>query len=224
MSTDVIWHSHACFSINSSVNILIDPFFNGNPKAIENPDDIKPDIILLTHGHFDHSGDAIKISKRSGAPVLASFELSELLKKEGIKTIDINPGGTVEFKNIKITAVKAVHSSSYEGKYAGCAMGYIIDNGEKTFYHAGDTGIFSDMELYGKLYKPEIAMLPIGGHYTMDINGAIESLKMLGSKIVIPMHYNTFPAIEADPSKLVAGAEKIGVQCIIPEIGKKITF
>ncbi len=220
MKTEITWHGHAGFSIKESLDILIDPFFSGNPLATEAAEDIRPDIILLTHGHFDHSGDAAKISKKNDAPVLCSFELSEILKKEDVKTIDINPGGTVDFRGAKIAAVPAIHSSSYNGLYAGEAMGFIVNNGDIKIYHAGDTTYFKDMELIGKLYKPDVAMLPVGGHYTMDIDGAVEAIKLLGVKKAIPMHYNTFPSIKADASEFKRKAELSGSEVIIPEVGK----
>ncbi len=218
---NIIWHGHACFSIEGNVNVLIDPFIERNPAAKINAESLNPDIIILTHGHFDHAGDAIKISKNSKAPVLASFELSEILKNE-IETMDINPGGTVKFKGIKITAVNAVHSSSYNGLYAGASMGYIIDMGNIKIYHAGDTTYFKDMELIGNINRPDISLLPIGGHYTMDIDGSIEALKMLKSEKVIPMHYNTFPAISANPEEFKNKVEKAGFKPIIPEVEEVI--
>ncbi len=220
MKTGITWHGHAGFSIKGSLDILIDPFFTGNPLAREAAENMKPDIILLTHGHFDHSGDAVKISMKNGAPVLCSFELSEILKKEDVKTIDINPGGTVDFKGAKITAVPAIHSSSYNGLYAGEAMGFIVDNGDIRIYHAGDTTYFKDMELIRKLHKPDVAMLPIGGHYTMDIDGAVEAIKLLDVKKAIPMHYNTFPPIEADASEFKRKVASAGSEVIIPDVGK----
>jgi L-ascorbate metabolism protein UlaG (beta-lactamase superfamily) len=224
MKTEIIWHGHAGFSIKKDIDIMVDPFFNGNPLAREDADDMNPDILLLTHGHFDHTGDAVKIGKITGSPTVCSFELSEIIKKDGVHTIDINPGGTVEYKGVKITAVPAIHSSSYNGLYAGEAIGFIIDNGDVKIYHAGDTTFFTDMALIGKIYNPDIAMLPIGGHYTMDVNGAIEAIKLLGVKHAIPMHYNTFPPIKANPDEFRKKAESEGVKVTIPKIGKPFTL
>ena len=224
MKTEITWHGHAGFSIKGSSDILIDPFFSGNPFAREAAEDMKPDIILLTHGHFDHAGDAVKISKKNGSPVLCSFELSELLKKEDVKTIDINPGGTVDFMGVKITAVPAIHSSSYNGLYAGEAMGFIVDNRDIKIYHAGDTTYFKDMELIGKLHEPDVAMLPIGGHYTMDVDGAVEVIKLLGVRKAIPMHYNTFPPIQADAMEFKRKVASAGTEVIIPEIGESFSL
>ena len=220
---NIIWHGHACFSIEGRINVLVDPFIEKNPAAKIKPESLNPDIILITHGHFDHAGDAIIISKKSKAPVLASFELSEILKNE-IETMDINPGGTIEFKGIKITAVNAIHSSSYNGLYAGASMGFIIDMGDVKIYHAGDTAYFRDMELIGNINKPDISLLPIGGHYTMDIDGSIEALKMLKSGKVIPMHYNTFPAITANSEEFKNRVEKAGFKPIVPEVEEVINL
>jgi L-ascorbate metabolism protein UlaG (beta-lactamase superfamily) len=223
MNTVITWHGHAGFSIKNGIEIIIDPFINGNPLAREKLEDLKADLILVTHGHFDHAGDAAKLAKITGSPILCSFELSEILKKEDVETIDINPGGTVEFKGINVTAVPAIHSSSYKGLYAGASMGYIIENKEIKIYHAGDTTLFRDMELINSMYHPDLAMVPIGGHYTMDVDGSIEALKMLHPKIAIPMHYNTFPAIRANPSDFKKKAEKLGINAMVPEIGKAFT-
>ncbi len=224
MTTEIIWHGHAGFSIKGNIEVLVDPFFSGNPIAKEKAGDMNPDIIAVTHGHFDHAGDAVAISRKNGAPILCSFELSEILKKEDAQTIDINPGGTVEFRDVRISAVPAIHSSSYNGLYAGASMGYIIDNGDVKIYHAGDTTYFKDMELIGSVFRPDMAMLPIGGHYTMDIDGAVQAINLLGVKKVIPMHYNTFPPISANPSEFKKKAESAGAEVIIPEPGKSFRF
>ncbi len=220
MATEITWHGHAGFSIKNSVDILVDPFFSANPLSREDIDDIKADVVLVTHGHFDHAGDALRIAKNNGAPIVCSFELSEIIKKNNIETIDINPGGTIEYNGIKAVAVPAIHSSSYNGLYAGEAMGFIIDNGDMKIYHAGDTTFFKDMELIGDIYHPDIAMLPIGGHYTMDIDGAVEALKLLKVKNAIPMHYNTFPPIKANATEFQKKAEQEGTRVTIPEIAK----
>ncbi|WP_337860510.1 metal-dependent hydrolase [Ferroplasma sp.] len=220
MKTTITWHGHAGFSLKNDIDIIVDPFINGNPLAKEDLEDLKPDLILITHGHFDHAGDAAKLGKMTGSPVVCSFELSEILKNEGTETIDINPGGTIEYNGVKITAVPAIHSSSYKGLYAGATMGFVIDNKDLKVYHAGDTTFFKDMELIGSAYHPDLAMLPIGGHYTMDVDGAIEALKMLKVKNAIPMHYNTFPPIKADPEEFKKKAEMHNINVIVPKIGK----
>jgi len=224
MKTVITWHGHAGFSIKNNINILIDPFFTGNPLCAENIENIKADLILVTHGHFDHAGDAVRIAKQDNCPIVCSFELSEIIEKENVETIDINPGGTIEYNGMKATAVPAIHSSSYNGVYAGEAMGFIIDNGDVKIYHAGDTTFFNDMNLIGEIYHPDIAMLPIGGHYTMDVDGAIEALKFLKVKKAIPMHYNTFPPIKADAPEFQRKAEKIGVNVTIPQIAKPFSL
>ncbi len=220
MKTEITWHGHAGFSIKNGISTLVDPFFSGNPLAKASAEDVKADLILVTHGHFDHAGDAVKIAKKNQSPIVCSFELSEIIKKEQVETIDINPGGTIEYKGVRATAVPAIHSSSYNGLYAGEAMGYIIDNKDIKIYHGGDTTFFKDMELIGSVYHPDIAMVPIGGHYTMDVDGAVEALKLLQVKNAIPMHYNTFPPIKADPVEFQEKAKKLGIVVTIPEIEK----
>ncbi|WP_297216537.1 metal-dependent hydrolase [Thermoplasma sp.] len=221
MTVKITWHGHACFSIEGKKNVLIDPFIKDNPVAKVKLEDLNPDLILVTHGHYDHAADAVAIAKRTGSPILSVFELSEIFKESGVKTIDINPGGTVDFDGISVKATIATHSSSYDGRYAGNPVGYVIDMGRR-IYHAGDTGYFKDMEIIGSVDRPEISLLPIGGHYTMDVDGAVEALKMLRSPIAIPMHYNTFDVIKADPIRFKNLAATIGTYVIIPEIEKPI--
>ncbi|KAA8922194.1 metal-dependent hydrolase [Thermoplasma sp.] len=220
-SIKIVWHGHACFSLIGKKHVLIDPFLTDNPLAKVKPEDLKPDIILVTHGHSDHAEDAVKISKAAHAPVVAAFELSEILKEEGAETIDINPGGTIEYDGIRVKATMATHSSSYNGKYAGNPMGFVIDMGRK-IYHAGDTGYFKDMEAIGSIDHPDIALLPIGGHYTMDVDGAFEAVKAIKPAIAMPMHYNTFDVIKADPERFKSLAGTVGTYVIIPEIEKPI--
>lgn len=220
---ELIWQGHACFEIRGSKRIIVDPFLEGNPVAKIKKEDVEADIVVVTHGHSDHVGDALYIGKKNEAPIVTMVELAWLLseKDKSLTIHDINFSGNVIIDGVKITAVPALHSSSYEGKYAGNPGGMIIEMDRTTIYHAGDTGIFKDMELIGSMYKPDIAMLPIGGHYTMSPNEAAEAVKMIKPKVAIPMHYSTFPLIKQDPSVFKSLAEKDGgIKIIIPEIGK----
>jgi L-ascorbate metabolism protein UlaG (beta-lactamase superfamily) len=176
---------------------LIDPFLTGNPKAPLKPGDIRDiDLILVTHEHGDHLGDTKQIALSTGATVVASYDLTVKLAEEegGLNTIGLNIGGTYIHNDVRITQVHAMHVSSY-----GPPTGYIIQRENISLYHSGDTGVFGDMALFSKLYNINIALLPIGGFYTMDIPQAVEAVKLIKPRIAIPMHYNTFPVIETDP-------------------------
>lgn len=193
---------HSCFMIsNDKERILIDPFLSGNPLAAAKIDDLKPTLILVTHGHGDHLGDAIEISKKSGAPIAGVFELVNYCSNKGAEVISGHMGGKFPFEFGWVKFVPAFHSSSTgDGVYTGNPIGFVINFYGHHIYHAGDTCIFGDMELIGRLYRVDTALLPIGGTYVMDIDDAVEAARMLNCSNVIPMHYNTFPPIEADPN------------------------
>jgi len=195
------WLGHAGFEINMQGKvILVDPWLNGNPKAACKPSEIeKADIVCVTHDHGDHLGDSVEICKRTGAVFLGTYELASYTQKNGVEnTIGFNIGGTVEVKGIRITMVQAFHTCG-----SGAPTGYVICEGEKTVYHAGDTGIFGDMKLIGELYKPDVALLPIGGYYTMGAFQASEAVKLIKPKIVAPMHYMTFPVLAQSAEEFV---------------------
>jgi len=190
---EIKWLGHAAFEvILNNKTILIDPWLNGNPKAVTKASDIKKaDIVCVTHDHIDHLGDAFDICKRVKATLVATYELSVYGQENGVKdVIGINVGGSVEVQGIKISMVQAFHTST-----RGSPIGFILKVKEKTVYHAGDTGIFGDMKLIGEIYHPDIALLPIGGYYTMGAQEAAEAVKLIQPKVVIPMHYGTFPVL-----------------------------
>ena len=190
----VLWLGHSAFIYKfSDATVLIDPFISGNPTAPLKVDELpKVDVVLVTHSHMDHFGDAPDVVRKSGAYFVSSFEVAQ--KIPGEKSMGINIGGTVNIGNLRITQVQAVHSHE-----EGPATGFVIRHPEGILYHAGDTGIMTDMSLIGKLYRPRIAFLPIGGYFTMGIEEAVEAVGLVQSKIVVPMHYNTFDVIKADP-------------------------
>jgi L-ascorbate metabolism protein UlaG (beta-lactamase superfamily) len=200
MSKQLTWHGHANFEIiTPELNILIDPWFEGNPSAKTGAGSItKADLVLVTHDHADHLGQTVDICDRTGASLGAIVELAAKCRSMGVKQdrilngIGFNIGGTVEFKGVKITMTQAFHSSD-----RGSCVGFIItlENGT-CLYHAGDTGIFSSMELWGKLYKIDLAILPIGGVFTMDSRQAALACQLLGCKKVVPMHWGSFPVLE----------------------------
>lgn len=204
---------HSAFKVISPKGVIlyIDPFLSGNPKTPSEMKTVeKADLILVTHGHGDHVGDTVSIAEKTNAKVIVIPELGRYLSKKGVKNvIGMNKGGTYTSHGIAITMVHATHSSSAtEGDqviYTGDPAGFVIrlENGF-TIYHAGDTGLFSDMKLIGELYKPDLSLLPIGSHYTMDPKEATYAAKLLGSKYVIPMHYGTFPVLTGTVEEFLA--------------------
>lgn len=205
------WLGHATFLVTTpgGKKILFDPWVTGNPKSPEAAKQIgHVDLILVTHGHGDHTTDVVPIARQTGAQVVAPYELSVCFQRKGLQNVTgMNPGGTLPALGLSITMVVAHHSSSVEedGKaiYAGVATGYVVklENGV-TFYFAGDTGLFGDMRLIGELYHPQIAFLPIGDFYTMGPEQAAKAAELLGVKQVVPMHYGTFPVLTGTPARL----------------------
>ena len=213
---------HSCFLFNEDgVEILVDPFISGNPKSPVSLNELNPNLILVTHDHPDHLGDAIEIAKKSKSQVICIFDLASELSKKGISVIAGNLGGTIDYKGIKITYVKAEHTSEH-----GVSVGYVIRFKNNTIYFAGDTNIFSDMNLIRELYNPDIALLPIDGHYNMGPYEASHAVRLLEPKIVIPMHYGTFPLLKGTPEQLNQEIKKqnLDVKMIIFNIGEEKEF
>ena len=204
------WLGHASFRLDtpSGKRIYVDPFLTGNPKCPRNeqqPDRV--DILAITHGHGDHLGDAVDLAKRFSPQIVAPVELKSWLGKQGADVGDlpgINKGGAQEIDGTKFTVTNAFHSSSTpDGTYAGEACGFVVDleNGT-TIYFAGDTCVFSDMELIGRIYEPDLAVLPIGGWFTMTPKEAAVAVELLGVRRVLPCHYGTFPLLTGTPDEL----------------------
>jgi L-ascorbate metabolism protein UlaG (beta-lactamase superfamily) len=209
--TRVTWLGHATVLVElpNGTNLMIDPFIEHNPKYPKGfvlPEKI--DYILLTHGHMDHIADAAPLAEKYGSTVVAMVELAEYLDKKGVKsTIGFNFGGSVKLPGALVTLVEAKHSSSIEEDgqivYLGEAGGLVItiEDGP-VLYHAGDTTVFRDMELIRELYAPEVAMLPIGGHYTMGPKEAALAIRYLQPKVTLPIHWGTFPVLTGTPQEL----------------------
>ncbi len=188
-------------------HLLIDPFLTGNDLAVDEPGDFSPSHILLTHGHADHYGDTEEIAKRSSATVVSSFEIAEYLGKKEIGAHGMNPGGSFTFPFGKLKFTPAWHSNSLpDGTYGGMPMGMVLEAEGKRVYHAGDTALFSDMTLLAR-GGLDLAFLPIGDNFTMGPDDALEAVKLLRPKQVVPMHFNTFPVIEQDPEAFKRAVE-----------------
>ncbi len=223
----VTFVGHSTVLIEGSKNVLIDPFFNGNPAAAMKIDDLpKIDYIVVTHGHGDHVGDTIEIAKKHGSTVISNFEIGFYLEKKGIDKIHtMHIGGRFDFGDMKVKLTPALHGSAIieDGEiiYGGNPAGVVIEMDHRTVYHAGDTGLTKDMELLANEYI-DLAMVPIGGNYTMDIDDAFVATKMIQPKIVVPIHYNTWPVIEADPEKFCQKVNEIGIKCRVLKPGESI--
>jgi L-ascorbate metabolism protein UlaG (beta-lactamase superfamily) len=215
------WLGHGTFRIETpeGTTVLVDPWVMGNPACPESEKTVKKvDVMLCTHGHFDHIGDAVEIAKRHNPTVVGIFELCGWLESKGAKKLaPMNKGGTQTVGDLRVTMVQAVHSCGIQDGdkviYGGEACGYVIEfkNGVK-LYHAGDTAVFGDMSIIRELYAPEIALLPIGDHYTMSPREAAYACKLLQPKTVIPMHFATFPVLTGTPAelkKLAPGVEVV---------------
>jgi len=219
---ELTWLGHATFRIDTSSGkrIYIDPFLTGNPKCPEN--ELTPervDIIALTHAHGDHLGDTVELAKKHGCTVIAAVEFADWLQiKHELKNVrDPNKGGTVEVDGITFTFTNAHHSSSNNQlEYMGEPCGIVVGADGKRVYFAGDTCVFGDMALIKRLYAPDVAVLPIGGHYTMGPNEAAVALELLGTNRCVPCHFGTFPVLTGSPDELRALAPNVTVEDVQP--------
>lgn len=227
-SVEAYWLGHSAFLFVSpnGNRILVDPFLKDNPKtpgSWKQPE--KVDYILLTHGHEDHVGDTLEIAHRTGCPVVSMVELSGLLKKHGLEedqAVEFNKGGTLSYDDFSVTMVSANHSSSFQGEYAGDPGGLVVDfEDDITVYHLGDTNIFYDLELYGDLYEPDVACVPMGDYYTMGPDEAAMACDLLEPGYAVPIHYGTFPVLTGSPQEFKERTEeRTGTKVWIPKAGE----
>ncbi len=222
----ITYHSHDVFEIETSkARLIIDPFLTGNENAAIKAEDIKVDYILLTHAHADHFGDSVLIAKNNGATLIAPFETALLAQSKGVKKIHpmhIGGGYGFDFGRVKLTI--AHHGSGLPGdngiEYGGNPCGFLITADGKTVYHAGDTGLFLDMKLIGERNDIDVALLPIGDNFTMGIDDAVKAVEFLSPALTIPMHYSTFPVIQADPKEFVKKIETNGAMGRVLRFGE----
>ena len=212
MAVDVRYLGHSCFELSAGgATVLVDPFLSDNPKAAASADEVQPDVILLTHGHFDHIGDTVDIAKRVGAPVVAIAEVANEIGGQGVEVFDPNLGGTVKFDWGWVKLVPAWHTAVSPSGTTHMPAGLLIHIGDKLVYHLGDTALFSDMQLIARRGNHvDVALVPIGGHYTMDRFDAVTACEYIGADVVIPVHYDTFPPIETDAEAFKSDVQNAG--------------
>lgn len=220
--------AHSCFLVETAkARIILDPFLTGNPLAPVKAGSIKVDYVICSHGHEDHTGDALDISKRCGAPIIANYEIAEYFGAQGAKTHGMNPGGGFDFPFGRVKLTLAHHSSSMNAGlnpvYLGNPCGVLLRADGKTLYHAGDTALFLDMQLIGKAGL-DAALLPIGDNFTMGPEEALAALDLLRPKVAVPMHYNTWPIIEVDAPRFAADAAKAGHAVKVLKPGESLTL
>jgi L-ascorbate metabolism protein UlaG (beta-lactamase superfamily) len=216
---------HAAVALeHDGTTVLVDPFLTGNPKAAATADEVAADAILLTHGHGDHFGDTIAIAKRTGAPVVAITEIAGEIGEEGVEAIDTNLGGTAEFDWGSVRLTPAWHTSTTPKGTVSTPAGLVIEIGGKRIYHLGDTALFSDLALPKRRGHLDVALMCIGGHYTMDRFDAVVAAEFVGADQIIPCHYNTFPLVETDAQAFKSDVQNAGyAEVVVLEPGETHT-
>jgi len=235
---EIRYHGHSCFELSEGeTTLIVDPFLApNNPKADVTADDVSVTHLALTHGHADHVADAVAVAAKNEPQCVAMVEVANWLEMQGVGNVsDPNLGGTVRFDDLSIKLVPAWHTNTLPGSEErpfsaelgtpiGTPAGLIIEMGGLTIYDAGDTCLFGDMELIGKRHGVDVALLPIGGHYTMDREDAAYAAELIGAKRVIPIHYDTFPPIETDAQAFADDLAAKGIEAMILEPGGAATL
>jgi L-ascorbate metabolism protein UlaG (beta-lactamase superfamily) len=220
---------HGAFQMDcEKASLAIDPFITGNPRATVKAGDLKVGYVLLTHGHPDHLGDGIAIARENDATIIAPFELATYCERQGVKAHPMHIGGAYNFPFGRVKLTIAFHGSGYPTDqgilYMGNPCGFLISAGGKTVYHAGDTGLFYDMKLIGEMDRIDVALLPIGGNFTMDIDDAVKAAELLQARLSIPMHYGTFDVIAADPAEFEKKIAEKGMKARVLKVGERLTI
>ncbi len=226
MGLTYTFHGHACFTLEADgATLLFDPFLTGNPAARVTADDLAADYILLTHGHFDHMPDAPSIARRTGATVIGTLEMAMWASNQGAANVHgMQPGGSFKFPFGRVKLTIAHHGSMLpDGSYGGVAVGFIVDIGGKRVYFTGDTALFLDMQLYGE-EGIDVLILPIGDNYTMGPDDALRCVKFVKPKLVIPLHYDTWPPIAQDAAAFAAAVEAAGVKCVVAGVEQPVAL
>ncbi|MFF2481522.1 metal-dependent hydrolase [Paenibacillus sp. NPDC058071] len=228
---ELIYHGHSCIQLSAEgKSLVIDPFLRGNELAVTKPEDVKVDAVLLTHAHIDHILDAAPIAKANNAPVVANVELAAYMSWKGVSTLDMNIGGTIDLGFAQAKMIQAIHSSGIvvpkEERviYGGMPGGYIVTIGGVTVLHPGDTALFSDMKLIGDRHEIDVALVPIGDHYTMGPDDALLAAEWYQAKLTIPIHYNSFPAIRQDAEQFVERLAAKGLRGQVLQPGQAISL
>lgn len=220
------YYGHACFAVEAGgKTLLFDPFIKNNPLATQiDLKKIAADFILISHGHGDHLEDAKEIAERTGAEVIAPFEVGQWLEQKGVKKVQsMNHGGAarLDFGRVKLTS--AIHSSSMpDGSYGGNPCGFLIETSDGNFYYSGDTALTYDMKLIAEETKVRFAVLPIGDFFTMGIDDALRAAEFVGTDKIVGVHYDTFPPIKLDHAAAKSAASKAGQELLLPKIGETI--
>ncbi|MFA7420335.1 MAG: metal-dependent hydrolase [Melioribacteraceae bacterium] len=219
------YFSHSAFQITTDAGkvILIDPFLDGNPTSPVKSDEVSADYIILTHGHGDHLGDAFKIAEQCNSLFICLNELGNYVAEKGFQAHNMHIGGSHNFDFGRVKLTIAHHGSmTPDNYYAGEPSGVILTIDGKSIYHTGDTGLFYDMKLIGEMTKLDYMLLPIGDNFTMGITDAVKAVELANPTTAIPMHYNTFPVIAADPYEFKREVEAIGKKCRVMQFGEEI--
>jgi L-ascorbate metabolism protein UlaG (beta-lactamase superfamily) len=228
----ITWFGHSTFLITTpgGKRIVTDPWLEGNPLCPPGMKRIaEADLILVSHGHSDHTGDVVAVARATGAPIVAIYELALWLERKGLTNVQgMGIGGTLAVAGLRVTMVPAVHTSSTVEKdttvYLGVPVGFVVRmENREAFYFAGDTAVFGDMKLIAEMYAPEIAFLPIGDHFTMGPEGAALAARMLGVRQIVPMHYGTFPVLTGTPDRLKQLVEPDGIDVLVLKPGETAT-